>query len=419
MPRLRRRELLAALALGALPGRRAAAQPQAGSAPLQLLRTGDIGGLPWIELPLQGMATRWLVDSGASAAVIAPALAERLQLRPLSPISVALAGGVQTLPRYRLPDFADATEGAASAAIALDLQQLLGEAGGRLDGALGAPWLRQRITRFDFAAGRLHWGPSAAALPPGAAAAASSVTASSAPAVANAALPSRAAVLPLRWDQGLPVVSLALGARAAEGFVFDTGNAGALLLFARSAAALRDEVAALPTTTVRELGGSVHAGFARIERLIAPGWVAHEVPAALESGDAPPRGMHFDRLAGSLGVALFEPGAVTLDGPGARLIVELPGLPDPPALPGGFGFRLVVDNGLRIGAVIAASPAALAAVQAGDAVQAIDGADARAWSPAQAWQQLAGRDQVMLQLFAQGRSRYIELRRERFFPLLR
>lgn len=395
MPRLRRRELLAALALGALPGRRAAAQPQAGSAPLQLLRTGDIGGLPWIELPLQGMTTRWLIDSGASAAVIAPALAERLQLRPLSPISVAMAGGVQTVPRYRLPEFADAAEGAGSAAIALDLQQLLGEAGGRLDGALGAPWLRQRITRFDFAAGRLHWGP----LP-------STVAAT-------------AAVLPLRWDQGLPVVSLALGARAAEGFVFDTGNAGALLLFARSAAALRDEVAALPTTTVRELGGSVHAGFARIERLIAPGWVAHEVPAALESGDAQPRGMHFDRLAGSLGVALFEPGAVTLDGPGARLIVELPGLPDPPALGGGFGFRLVVDNGLRIGAVIAASPAALAAVQAGDAVQAIDGADARAWSPAQAWQQLAGRDQVMLQLFAQGRSRYIELRRERFFPLLR
>lgn len=395
MPGPRRRELLAALALGGLAAPRVAAQPQAGSAPLQLLRTGDIGGLPWIELPLQGLATRWLVDSGATAAVIAPALAERLQLRPLSPISVALAGGVQTLPRYRLPALLAGGLASEAAAIALDLQQLLGEAGGRLDGAVGAPWLHERVTRFDFAAGRLHWGP-----PPGAVAAA-------------------AAVLPLRWDQGLPVVSLALGARAAEGFVFDTGNAGALLLFARRAAALRGELGALPTTTVRELGGSVHAGFARIERLVAPGWVAREVPAALEGGDAPHRGMHFDRLAGSLGTALFEPGAVMLDGPGARLIVELPGLPEPPALPGGFGFRLSVDNGLRIGAVIAASPAALAGVQAGDAVQAIDGVDARAWSPAQAWQQLAGREQVKLQLFAQGRSRLVELRRERFFPLLR
>jgi hypothetical protein len=156
---LRRRELLAALALGGLPGRPLAAPPQAGSAPLQLLRTGDIGGLPWIELPLQGMATRWLVDSGASAAVIAPALAERLQLRPLSPISVALAGGVQTLPRYRLPALFAGGPASETAAIGLDLQHLLGEAGGRLDGAVAAPWLHERVTRFDFAAGRLHWAP--------------------------------------------------------------------------------------------------------------------------------------------------------------------------------------------------------------------------------------------------------------------
>ena len=226
-------------------------------------------------------------------------------------------------------------------------------------------------------------------------------------------------MLPLRWEQGLPVVSLALGARSAEGFVFDTGNAGALVLFARRAEALHAEAGALPQTTVRELGGSVQAGFARIERLAAPGWAAAQVPAALESGSAARRGHHFDRLAGSLGTALFEPGAVTLDGPGERLIVELPGLPDPPPLPGGFGFRLEGGSWLRIGAVIDGGPAAAAGLQAGDAVQAIDGADARAWSPAQAWAALAGREQAVLQLFRDGRSRRVELRRERFFPLLR
>ncbi|HNK20171.1 MAG TPA: hypothetical protein PLG92_17535, partial [Piscinibacter sp.] len=61
------------------PMRRARAQaPRA--LPLQLLRTGDIGGLPWVELPLGGRATRWLVDSGASIALIAPALAQALKL---------------------------------------------------------------------------------------------------------------------------------------------------------------------------------------------------------------------------------------------------------------------------------------------------------------------------------------------------
>ena len=394
MPLLRRRELLA-LPLLAAAAPRATAATTGGSAPLQLLRTGDLGGLPWIELPLQGQATRWLVDSGASAALVSPALAERLQLSPLSPLRVAMAGGVQTLPRVRLPALPGANAAAEMPAIVLDLQPLVGQAGGRFDGALGAPWLRERITRFDLAAGQLRWA-AAAALPP-----------------------SGAAVLPLRWDLGLPVLSLALGARAADDFVFDTGNAGALVVFAKRADALLRQAPDLPQTTVRELGGNVQARFARLERLVSPAWVAQQVPAALESGTGSARGPHFERLAGSLGMALFEPGAVTLDGPGDRLIVELPGLPEPPPLPGGFGFRLEGGDWLRLGAVIDGSPAAAAGLQAGDAVQAIDGRDARAWSPAQAWQALAGREQVALQLFRDGRSRSVELRRERFFPLLR
>ena len=393
MPLLRRRELLACALAGC--GARAVAAPAGGTAPLQLLRTGDIGGLPWIELELQGASTRWLVDSGASAALISPALAERLKLPSLSPLRVAMAGGVQTLPRFKLPALPGADAEADMPAIALDLQQLLGESGGRFDGALGAPWLRTRITRFDFAAGQLRWVGTAPMPPAG------------------------AVVLLLRWDQGLPVLSLALGARAPEGFVFDTGNAGALVVFAKRAEALMREAKDLPQATVPELGGNVRAGFARIERLEAPGWVAQQVPAALESGTEARRGMHFDRLAGSLGSALFEPGAVTLDGPGERLIVELPGLPETAPLPGGFGFRLEGGGGLRIGAVIDGSPAAAAGLQAGDAVQAVDGADARAWSPAQAWQALAGRERVALQLYRDSQSRRIELRRERFFPLLR
>ena len=39
--------------------------------------------------------------------------------------------------------------------------------------------------------------------------------------------------------------------------------------------------------------------------------------------------------------------------------------------------------------------------------------------PAQAWAALAGREQVALQCFRDGHSRRVELRRERFFPLLR
>ena len=255
------------------------------------------------------------MDSGSSAALVTPALAQRLKLREVSSMRVAMAGGVQTLQRYRLPPLPGLGMAEAVDAICLDLQSLLGPAGAMVDGALGAPWLRQRSTRFDLAQRQLQWS------------------------TATATAPAAATALPLRWDAGLPVIEMSIGARSPDAFVFDTGNAGALVLFAKRAAKLLAGRADWPLTTVRELGGSVSARHALIERLSVPGWVARQVPAALQSGDAAQRGQHFERLAGSLGIALFEAGAVTLDGPGGQLIVELPGLPEPPSLPGGFGLR--------------------------------------------------------------------------------
>lgn len=370
----------------------------AGALPLQLLRTGDIGALLSVEIALGGRPTRWLIDSGATTALIAPALAATLGLQRLAPVRVATAGGVQTRDRFALPQLPLlGAAGAGSPAVAVDLDAVLGEAGGALDGVLGAPWLRSVATRFDLAGGELRWS-------------------------ATAEPSSNAAVLPLRWDDGLPVVSFQLGARPAEGFLFDTGNAGALVVFARRARALLDEAGALPETTVRELGGSVRVRYARIDRLATAGWTSRDVPAALEAGATARRGAHFDRLAGSVGNALFESGAVTLDGPGARLIVELPGLPEPAPLPGGFGFALTRRQGaaLAIGAVIDGGPAATAGVGPGDAVLAIDGTDVRTASPAQAWQMLARRDAATFELATRDApARRIRLDRQRFFPLLR
>ena len=220
----------------------------------------------------------------------------------------------------------------------------------------------------------------------------------------------------------MPVVSLGLGARPAEAFLFDTGNAGALVVFSRRARALLDGAGTLPEMTVRELGGSVHVHYARLDRLSAPGWTARDVPAALEAGAAARRGGHFDRLAGSIGSALFESGAVTLDGPGLRLIVELPGLPEPAPLPGGFGFVLSRRQGiaLAVGAVIEGGPAAAAGIAPGDAVHDIDGSDVRTWSPAQAWQVLAGRATAIFEFATRDSApRRVRLDRQRFFPLLR
>jgi hypothetical protein len=193
-------------------------------------------------------------------------------------------------------------------------------------------------------------------------------------------------------------------------------------VFARRAQALLDEGGSLPELTLRELGGSVRVRYARLDRWSAPGWRAREVPAALEAGTTARRGGHFDRLAGSIGNALFESGAVTLDGPGSRLLVELPGLPEPAPLPGGFGFVLTRRHGtaLAVGAVIDGGPAATAGVGPGDALHAIDGSDVRTGTPAQAWNLLARRDAADFEFAARDAApRRVRLERQRFFPLLR
>lgn len=382
---------------------RARAQPrstaQSGATTLHLLRTGDLGGLPAIDLVIDGLATRWLVDSGATTSLVSPPLAARLGLGRLPPVRVATAGGVQTLDRFRLPALPVLGLDEGTSVVAMDLEPVLGAAGAALDGLLGAPWLRDRVTQFDFAGRRLRWSSE----PHAAGAAEAEVT------------------LPLTWDAGLPVLRLAIGAREPDRFLLDTGNAGALVVFAARSQRLLVGTSALPALTVQELGGPVSARYARIEVLAAPGYAAAEVPAAFEEGGRARRGGHFDRLAGSLGVALFEAGALTIDGPGARLVIAQPGLPAPPPLPGGFGLVLARSaDRLLVAAVLGGGPAAAAGVVAGDVLASIDGSDTRSWTPAQAWQALAGRDRAHFELQRAGSEpARITLARARFFPLLR
>lgn len=363
-----------------------------------LLRTGDIGGLPWVALELGGRPTRWLIDSGASTALVAPALAAHLQLERLGSVRVATAGGTQTAERVRLPPLPLlAPPASETTALVLDLAALLGPAGESLDGLIGAPWLRNVTTRIDFAASTLSWSfekPEPAA---------------------------GSVVLPLRWDDGLPTIDAALGARPPEAFLFDTGNAGALVIFARRAGRLLGSDAGLPRTRVLELGGSVLAAHALIERVSLGPWAVRKLPVAFELGTAARRGAHFDRLAGSLGTALFEAGAVTLDGGASRLLIEQPGLPETLPLPGGFGWRLAsrAEDGLVIEAIIEGGPAARAGVEPGDRIVAIDGTDSRGWSAAQAWQALAGRERAEFELLRGGATRRLDLERARFFPAWR
>jgi hypothetical protein len=375
---LQRRRLLAAALT--LPAVRAA--PARAAAELLRLPTGDLGALVAIDARLGGAPWRCLIDSGASSAVVSPRVVREQRLEVIDRQRVATAGGVMQLERVALPPVeVGALRLAADSALVLDLGAQLGDAGAGLDGLIGAPSLRDRVTRFDLAAARVSWPDRAA--PAGTA-------------------------WPLRWDQGLPVLRLELGDRESAPFLFDTGNAGALVVFARHTAGLAG-TQQLPRTTMRELGGAVTVHQALLERLSAPGYAARDVPVVFEAGSQARRGAHFDRLAGSAGLALFAAGAVTLDGPGGRLIVELPGLPDPAPLPGGFGFGL--GAGAVVNAVFDGGPAARAGVRPGQRLHRIDEGDVA--TATQAWQALQGRDSARFEF--DGSPAPVTLSRERFF----
>ncbi len=380
----------------ALQAARARAAPPAGAdVPLHRLHTGDLGALAAVDATLGGQPWRCLIDSGASVALVSPGTAARLGLRVVARSRVATAGGTMTLERVAMPPLRIGGERIdAGEALVLDLAAALGDAAASIDGLVGAPALRGRTTRLDLAAGRLGWD--------------------AAPATASAPA-ADGATWPLRWDQGLPVVDLALGDRPPAPFLFDTGNAGALVVFARHAAVLATDRDALPRTTMHELGGPVTVHQALLETLAAPGFVAHDVPVVFESGRGARRGAHFDRLAGSLGLALFGAGAVTLDGPGERLTIELPGLPAPPPLPGGYGFALrsVAGEAPAVSAVFDGGPAARAGVRPGQRLQSLDARALAGVSAGEVWRTLAGVHEARFGFDALGAP--VRLARERFF----
>jgi hypothetical protein len=363
------------------------------AAPLGRVRAGDIGLLCTAEVALAGRSSTWLIDSGATSAVIAARWATELVLPVLGRVRVATLGGVSEVERVRLPalELAGQRFEEGASALAVDLEAVFGGLGLELGGLLSAAQLRSRRLALDLGRGELEW---------------------------LAAAPEGGAVLPIAWEGGLPIIELQLGGGERERFLLDSGNAGALVLFAHRARRLIDAHPGLPASRARELGGAVTAHHALIAQVRAPSWSARQVPVALETPAGSRRGGPFDRLAGSAGFALFEPARVTIDGPGSDLHVQ--GHSDA-ALPGGFGFAVAAaEGGLTVRAVIDDSPARAAGVAPGDRIVAIDGRPAPSLTPASLWAQAHGRDRLALDLLAAGASapRRVELSRERFLPLL-
>ena len=371
--------------------------------PLELLRLGDLGGLPLVALSLQGRATRWLVDTGAGTSVLSRRLVAELGLRVLGRGRVATLAGVQNLRRIALPAL-EAPEGlllAPSEAGELDLDAYFQSTGETIDGILGLAGLPAGALLLDFTGQRMVFGDSAGA--------------AGGPGTSTTGL---RVSLPLEFEGTLPLLQLSIGARAPEWFVLDSGFPGALLLFSRRASELLAEAPGLPRVTVRELAGPVQASFALLGGLHFGSWRVSDVPTVLEQGAARGRHAAFDRLAGAVGNALFESGTLHLNRDAKRLEIGWPA--GGPSLPGGFGFGLrAAAGGLQVGAVLDGSPAARSGLRPGDLLRGVNGKAVAGLMPSAVWGQLRPVSVAEIEVNRAGDHLSLApIARERFFPAL-
>lgn len=351
--------------------------------PMQMLYTGDLGGLPAVPVMVAGRKTWWLVDTGSSHNLVSPRLAKELRLAAAASSEVSTIAGKQLTGYYRLPMMQiGAVDLENQSAAAVDLGLVSAADGLVIDGVLGMPALNRLIVSLDF--GR-H-------------------TAIFSQYVPNYQQPH--SVIPFRLLGGVPVASLNVVAGRTGDFILDTGNAGGLVMFPTYA---RREYrqGSLAFIEVEDLGGRVPTGLALLPYLNIGSWHTRQVPVSL-----PMRTHGFQRLDGSIGNAIFTGQTLTFDFPSQHLLLSES--QDQDTLPGQFGFLLAANNVIEV--VLPNSPAARMGIQVGDSILEVNGQNTRDASSHRIWRILDNQRQAGLQLARAGTIYGVNLERSYFLP---
>jgi hypothetical protein len=348
--------------------------------PLHLLRTGDIGALLCVDVPAGAHAGRWLIDTGSSVNLAAPRTAERWHSADAPRVGLNTAQGVRYGAAVELPGFGiGSLPPITLKAVEFDLEAFVGAAAENLAGVLGAPFFDAVRLELDLPNARARFLPAG--------------TPSAPPAASGAPR-----TLPLTRLRGLPVLQLQIDDRPAEGFLFDTGHAGALVRLA-------GEGHGIPAD------GRM-ASMAR--RVTLDGALREKVPVLDVVGSALGRVLPAG-VVGSAGVALFENCRLALELRAQRL--ELAGC-DAVTLRGGFGLQLQREaRRLKVSQVLAGSPAERAGLRAGDEIVRLAGRQ-QFESLSAAWQELATANEVEI-VVRRGPSELARrLKRAHFLPAL-
>lgn len=364
------RTVALALALAAALG--GVARADSGPVPLQRVALGELGGWIVLEVSVAGQRSRWVLDSGASRNLVAPALARRLgmvatgSLRAETPLGAVQGGEVE------LPSLVVGRDDArGQRALEVDLRRLLGDAAEGVDGVLGVPWLEGRQAELDL---RTWTGRFSAGAPD---------------------CPEGLTGVALARHRSLPVITLASGER----YVLDTGNPAGLI---RIEAEAPD--AATPGLAV---GGDLRLTVLR-ETALGP-FVRSDVPVTRLTAPALQRALG-NAARGLAGTALLDGARWVLDLARGRLCVQTGRF----ATPGGFG--LVPErtgNVLRAQLVLPGSPAAQAGLRTGELLSRWAGLTAT--SPLAAlWEAVQGREELTLAVGEPPRD--VSLKRAIFAP---
>ncbi|MFI0399339.1 MAG: aspartyl protease family protein [Thiolinea sp.] len=351
--------------------------------PMQLLHTGDLGGLPAVPVMIAGRKTWWLVDTGSSHNLVSPQLARVLHLPTAAKSEVSTIAGKRLTGYYRLPLMQiGAVELENQSAAAVDLGLVSAADDLVVDGVLGMPALNRLIVSLDFGQHKAIFSQY----------------------VPNYQQPH--SVIPFRLLGGVPIASLSvLGGRTGE-FILDTGNAGGLVMF--PSYARRDyRQRSMAFIEIEDLGGRVPTGLALLPHLNIGSWHTQRIPVSL-----PMRTQGFQRLDGSIGNAIFTGQTLTFDFPSQHLLLSAS--QDSDSLPGQFGFLLAANNQVEV--VLPNSPAARMGIQVGDSILTVNGQNTREASSHRIWQVLDGQMRAEMTLARAGTIYSASLERAYFLP---